>query len=410
MALTDAKIRAAKPSDKDYKLSDERGLYLLVKKTGARYWRMKYRIDGKEKLLAIGVYPDISLASARAARDEAKAALANSIDPSAQKKAKRKARQELALNSFEAVTWEWLDKRGPKSAGGDARLNRLFKRDLLPEIGSKPINTITPAELLAALRKIESRGAIDTAHRAKQAAGMVFRYAIATARAERDPSADLKGALRTPVKQHFAAITKPNEVSELLRAIDAFIGTPVVKSALQLSPLLFCRPGELRTLLWSDLNKGQQRIEIPADRMKMKQDFIIPLSHQAVSILERLELLTGSQNYIFPSARSITRPMSENAVRTALRTIGYTNDQMCPHGFRAMARTLLDEELGFPVEWIEQQLAHSVKDSNGRAYNRTKHLAQREKMMQSWADYLDRLKDPNNNVINIAPAKERANN
>lgn len=407
MPLSDAKVRAAKPAVKDYKLADEKGLFLLVKTSGSRYWRMKYRIAGKEKLLSIGVYPDTTLAAARLARDEARTDLANGIDPSAQKQARKVARRTAAENSFEVVALEWLTQRGKRSEGGDKRLKRLLHRDLFPDIGAKPVAEINPTDLLATLRKIEKRGAIETAHRAKQVAGMVFRYAIATGRAERDPSADLKGALRRPHKTHFAAITKPDDVATLMRAIDAYNGTPIVSAALKLSPLLFCRPGELRHLEWTEINHQDRRIEISASKMKINQDFIIPLSTQAMTILNDLHQLTGNCRYVFPSARSSARAMSDNAVRVALRTIGYTNEQMCPHGFRAMARTLLDEVLGFPVDWIEQQLAHNVKDTNGRAYNRTKHLSQRSKMMQAWADYLDRLKSDNPNVIELGSNKVR---
>jgi integrase len=392
MALTDTQVRKAKPKEKDYKLSDERGLFLLVAKTGHKRWRLKYRIDRKEKLLALGVYPDVTLAQAREKREEARNQLANGIDPMAAKKAFKEARADAAANSFEVVAREWLDKRGKKSESGDVRLVNMLKKDLFPFIGSRPIGDITPPELLRVLRKVESRGAIETAHRVKQYAGQIFRYAIATGRADRDPSADLKGALKTPEQKHFPAITTPKEAGHLMAAIDSYHGTPVVMAALKLSPLLFCRPGELRQIEWSEVNFEEARIELPAEKMKIKEPHIIPLCTQATEILLGLHPLTGRGRYVFPSARGASRPLSENGVRTALRTMGYCNDQMTPHGFRAMARTLLDEELGFPVDWIEHQLAHAVKDANGRAYNRTKHLENRRKMMQSWADYLDNLK------------------
>ena len=291
-----------------------------------------------------------------------------------------------------------MQKRGAKSEGGDKRLKRLLQKDLFPYIGKRPISKITSPELLKTLRRIESRGAVDTAHRAKQAAGMVFRYAVATGRAERDPSVDLKDALTQPIKTHFKSITEPAEVGPLITAINNYQATPVVMAALKLSPLFLCRPGELRHLEWSEVNFSESRIELPASKMKMKEPHIIPLASQAIVILKELQPITGRGKYVFPSARGASRPISENGVRTALRTLGYTNDQISPHGFRAMARTILDEVLNFPVDWIEHQLAHAVKDANGRAYNRTKHLPQRKKMMQTWADYLDGLLNGNNNI------------
>lgn len=392
MPLSDTKVRAAKPTERDYKLADEKGLFLLVKKTGAKYWRMKYRYNGKEKLLALGVYPATSLASARTQRDEARTFLANQIDPMAHKQASTAAKMDAAANSFEVIAREWLTKRGKKSESGDKRLMAMLEKDLFPKLGARPIHEITPPELLQTLRRIESRGAIETAHRAKQYAGQIFRYAVATGRAERDCSADLRGALVTPTETHFAAITSPSETGQLLIAIDAYQGTPVVQAALKLSPLLFCRPGELRQLEWAEINWDEQRIELPAEKMKVRQPHIIPLCRQSLEILNELHALTGRGKYVFPSARGASRPLSDNGVRTALRSLGYTNEQMTVHGFRAMARTLIDEVLGFPVEQIEQQLAHQVKDANGRAYNRTKHLSQRKAMMQKWADYLDALK------------------
>lgn len=392
MTLTDIKVKTAKSADKDYKLSDGKGLFLLVKKSGSKYWRMKYRIDGREKLLAIGVYPDTSLASARKACNTAREQLTQGIDPSQHKQASKAARKNAVANNFEAVAREWLTRRGKKSESGDKRLLNMLEKDLFPHLGKGPIGDITPPELLRALRRIEGRGAIETAHRAKQYAGQIFRYAVATGRCDRDPSADLTGALKVPIKSHFPAITNPREVGALMVAIHDYQGTPPVKAALKLSPLLFCRPGELRQMEWPEVNFGEKRVELPAEKMKIKEPHIIPLSTQALSILEELYLLTGRGRYVFPSARGASRPLSENGVRTALRSLGYTNEQMSPHGFRAMARTLLDEVLEFPVDWIEHQLAHAVRDANGRAYNRTKHLKQRREMMQRWADYLDELR------------------
>ena len=366
MALTTVTASQAKPKDKPYKLADEKGMYLYVVPKGFKYWRLKYRFAGKEKSLALGVYPEISLKEARAKRDEARKLISNGIDPSEHKQATKAARQDAAANSFEVIALEWFARKlADKSKDHRARTLRALEKDLFPFIGKRPIEAITPPELLKALRRIE---------------------------AERDPSADLKGALAAPGKTHLAAITDPREAGKLMLAIEGFTGTPTVKAALQLSPLLFCRPGELRHMEWTEINWEDKQWELPASKMKMKQPHIVPLSKQALAILEDIYRLNGNRRYVFPSARGASRPLSENGVRTALRTMGYTNEQMTPHGFRAMARTILDEVLGFRVEWIEHQLAHAVKDANGRAYNRTTHLKQRREMMQQWADYLDRLK------------------
>ena len=389
--LTATAVKNAKTRTKSYNLSDGGGLYVLVKPNGTKAWRFNYRFAGKQKTLAIGVYPDISLKKAREKHQEARQNLANHIDPNIYKKAKRISDQDMQFNSFKVIALEWLQKRGTKSDGGDKRLIRLLQKDLFPYIGSLPVSQVTSPDLLRALRRIEHRGAVNTAHRAKQIAGMVFRYAVATGRAERDPSFDLKGALAQPTKTHFKSITEPAEVGPLIAAINNYQATPVVMAALRLTPLLFCRPGELRHLEWQEVNFDEARIELPATKMKTKEPHIIPLATQAMEILNELQLITGRGKFVFPSARGNSRPLSENGVRTALRTLGYTNEQISPHGFRAMARTILDEVLNFPVDWIEHQLAHSVKDANGRAYNRTKHLEQRRGMMQKWADYLDEL-------------------
>lgn len=401
MPLTDVRVRTAKPAEKDYKMADERGLFLLVKKNGSKYWRMKYRIAGKEKLLAIGVYPDVSLASARQNRDEARSMLAQGVDPMEHKKAVKAAFHESASNSFEIIAREWLGNRKPGSEKSDARITRILEKDLFPAMGSRPIADITPPELLRALRRMESRGVLETAHKARQYAGQIFRYAVATGRADRDPSADLKGALKKPTKRHFSAITTPKEAGQLMRAIYSYQASPAVMAALKLAPLLFCRPGELRQLEWQEVKFEERRIELPPEKMKVKEPHIIPLCKQAVAILEELHALTGRGRYVFPNGRGASRPLSENGLRVALRTMGYTNEQMTVHGFRAMARTLLDEILAFPVDWIEHQLAHAVRDANGRAYNRTKHLEQRRKMMQTWADYLDSLREGENKVVPI---------
>ncbi len=396
--LTATAVKQAKPKAKPYKLADGGGLYLHVK-TAGKYWRYKYRFAGKEKLLALGTYPDISLADARKLHQAARENLADGIDPSSHKKTKKSADQSSSANSFEAVALEWSKTRSKKADSTEKRQRALLEKDLFPFIGSRPIADIDAPELLKTLRKIENRGAIETAHRANRLAGQIFRYAIVTGRSKHNPSIDLKDALTQPIKSHRKSITDPAEVGPLMAAIKNYQATPVVMAALQLSPLFLCRPGELRHLEWAEVNFAEARIELPASKMKTKEPHIIPLASQAIAILKELQPISGRGKYVFPSARGASRPLSDNGVRTALRTLGYTNDQICPHGFRAMGRTILDEVLNFPVDWIEHQIAHSVKDVNGRAYNRTKHLPQRKKMMQAWADYLDGLANGNNNFL-----------
>lgn len=393
MPLTATQVKQAAPKDKPYKLADGGGLYLLINPQGAKYWRYKYRYGGKEKTLALGVFPETSLKEARASHQEARKKLGQGIDPGEVRKIDKLTRHLAAAESFEAVAREWFSTvMEDKSKSYQERTNRILEKDLYPVIGSRPIAAITAPELLAALRRIEGRGANDIAHRARGTAGQVFRYAVATGRAERDLSADLKGALKPRRKKHHAAITDPEEVGRLLVAMDGFQGTAVVKTALLLSPLLFQRPGEIRAMEWAEINWEERRWEIPAEKMKMRQPHIVPLCDQAVKLLRDLEPVTGRWRFVFPSARGKSRCLSENGVRSALRTLGYDNEMMTPHGFRAMARTILDEVLGYRVDWIEHQLAHAVKDANGRAYNRTAHLAGRTKMMQGWADYLERLR------------------
>ncbi len=402
MPLTAATVKNAKPQDKPQKLSDGKGLFLLVNPNGAKYWRMSYRYGGKQKTLALGVYPDITLANARQKCEEAKQQIRNNIDPSDVKRAKKIAKVESQENSFNALALEWFAKEMPHwSTHHSDRVQRMLHKELFPFLGSRPIADITAPDLLACLRRVESRGAIETAHRVKQVAGQVFRYAVASGKAERDPSADLKDALATPTKSHFAAVTDPKDVGKLLVTLDDYEGTPEVAAALKLAPLLFCRPNELRHMEWDEINFDKCEWHIPGHKMKTKQDHIVPLATQAVEALQSLLQLTGHRRYVFPSARSPKRPMSDNAVLSALRRLGITKEQMTGHGFRAMARTLLDEELGYRIEWIECQLAHAVKDANGRAYNRTTYLRQRKDMMQYWADYLDGLRTEalNTNVI-----------
>ncbi|HET7831821.1 MAG TPA: integrase arm-type DNA-binding domain-containing protein [Gallionella sp.] len=393
MPLTDTAVKNAKPSAKPVKLSDEKGLFLLVTPSGGKWWRLKYRFGGKEKLLSLGTYPEVSLKEARERRDEARKLLAGGVDPSANRKAVKAAKSERAANSFEAIAREWFAKQSATwTENHGNRIIQRLERDAFPWIGGRPIADITAPELLAVLRRIEARGAVETAHRALQNCGQVFRYAIATGRAERDPSPDLKGSL-PPVKQsHHAAITEPKAIGELLRAIDGYQGQFITKCALRLAPLLFVRPGELRKAEWAEIDLEKAEWNIPAERMKMRQPHLVPLSAQAVAILKELHALTGSSKYVFPGARTNGRPMSDNAILAALRRMGFAKDEMSGHGFRAMARTILDEVLQVRPDFIEHQLAHAVRDPNGRAYNRTAHLGERRKMMQLWADYLDGLK------------------
>ena len=391
--LTATGVRNAGAAAKSYKLADGGGLYLFVNTKGARYWRYDYRFAGARKTLALGVYPEVSLKDARERHAGAREMLANNLDPSAQKKLQKLHADVEAKNTFAAVADEWRERHlAEKSSRYIVRSERRVTRDLYPAIGFRPIKEITAVEVLSALRKIEER-TIDMAHRARQLAGLIFRYAIATGRAERDPTADLKGALKNKKVKHHAAITDPSGVGRLLRDIQHYDGRPVVKAALELSALLFQRPGEIRQMKWEKINWSEGRWEIPAAKMKMDRDHIVPLSRQAIEVLNRVEPIRGCFMYVFPNERSRTRAMSDNGIRSAMRTLGYTNEDMTPHGFRAMARTLLDEELRFRPDWIEQQLAHRVSDPLGRAYNRTSFIDERTKMMQVWADYLDDLRD-----------------
>jgi len=391
MKLTASQIKSAKATNKPIKLADGRGLYVLVKLNGAKYWRLKYRFAGKEKLLALGVFPAVSLAQARLLCAEAKALLAANRDPSLTKQIQKNLLQNESQDTFEAVANEWFAvKIADKSESYKARTWRILEKDLFPRIGQISAGDLTGQMLLAALRAIEVR-TIDIAHRAKQTASQVMRYAVATGRADRDIAADLTGALKPRSVKHAATLLDPSEIGQLLRSIDAYSGSLIVKSALQLSPLLFVRPGELRTMEWKEIDWETGRWEIPAEKMKMRQPHIVPLASQSLGVLRQIHPLTGRGDYVFPSARKGGRPLSDNGVRTALRSLGYTNEQITPHGFRAMARTLLDEELKYRVDYIEHQLAHAVKDPLGRAYNRTKHLQERVEMMQSWADYLQSL-------------------
>jgi len=391
MPLNEMKVRNAKPKERFYKLTDSDGLYLHVTEKGGKLWRFRYRFGGKEKLLALGSYPEISLLDARHRRDEARRQIAHGIDPGVLRKAQKQAKTE-ETETFEVITREWHTKFTPTWTPGYAdKLLSALMRDLFPWIGSRPIKDIKAPELLAVLRRIEGR-ALETAHRMRGLLGQIFRYAVATGRAEHDPAADLRGALPQPKERHYPAIVDPKEVAPLLRAIDGYKGDFITKCALRLAPMLFCRPGELRQAEWSEINLNESVWNIPAEKMKMKQTHIVPLSSQAVAILTDLKPLTGTSRYVFPSLRTSKRPMSNNTVNAALRRMGYDKDTMTGHGFRAMARTILDEVLQVNPNVIEAQLAHKVPDRLGTAYNRTIHLAGRRQAMQLWADYLDGLK------------------
>lgn len=395
MALTELAIKKAKPEAKPYKMADGGGMYLLVQHTGSKLWRLAYRFAGKQKTLALGIYPDVSLSDARDRREQARKLLANEVDPSETKKAQKASITAQTENSFETIAREWYLKHSSnwKESHSKKTLARL-EGDIFPWIGGKPIATITPIELLSVVRRVEARGALETAHRELSCCGQVFRYAVATGRAERDPTGDLRGAL-PPVKKdkHLAAITEPKLVGQLLRDIAGYSGTFVVKSAFKLSPMLFVRPGELRQMEWTELDLDKAEWIIPAEKMKMGVTHIVPLARQAVEILRDIQPLTGNGKYVFPGARDRNRPMSDNAVRSAIRRLGWTGDEMTPHGFRAMASTILDN-MGYQQEWLERQLAHEERNKSKAAYKREQwrmYLPERTNMMQAWADYLDEL-------------------
>jgi integrase len=387
--LTSSAVANAKPRAKPYKLADERGMYLLVTSDGARWWRFDYRRPGsaKRNTLSLGVFPDVSLRKARDRRDDARRLLADGIDPGE----KRKAESVAGAETFEAVAREWFAKHEPHwgKNHADNVIERLT-RDVFPWIGNKPIAALTAPDVLAVLRRVEARGAIETAHRERGYCGQVMRYAVATGRAQGDVTRDLRGALSPVATTHFSAITDPTRIGELLRAIAGFSGNLPTRCALQLSALTFVRPGELRAAEWVafDLDAREWRYTTS----KTKTQHIVPLASQAVAILRELQPLTGAGRYLFPGARDRKQSMSNATINAALRRMGFDRDTMTGHGFRAMARTVLDEVLGFRPDYIEHQLAHAVRDPLGRAYNRTVHLPERRKMMQAWADYLDTLR------------------
>lgn len=408
MALTDTGIRKAKPADKAIKLTDGGGLYLLLNPNGSRWWRWDYRYLGKRKTLSMGTYPDTGLADARGKRDAARKLLAAGGDPGEHRRATRAASEDRAANSFEVVGREWFGKQKAAWVQGHAdKILLRLENDIFPWLGSRPVADVTAKELLTTINRIVDRGAVESAQRALQNCSQVFRYAIVTGRADRNPAPDLRGALPPVKPTHHAAITDPNAVGGLLRAIDAYAGSFITKSAMRLAPLVFVRPGELRQAEWAEFDLAAKEWNIPAEKMKMREPHLVPLSDQAVAILTELQALTGRGRYVFPGARSPRRPMSNNAVLAALRRMGFAKDEMSGHGFRAMARTILDETLHFRPDYIEHQLAHAVRDPNGRAYNRTAHLTERRKMMQAWADYLDALKADTGNVVPLKRAGTR---
>lgn len=391
MPLTIKAIDSASKANKPYRLYDEKGLYLEVSTAGGKLWRLKYRVGGREKRLALGTYPEIDLKTARHQRDEARRHLALGVDPGQYKKSAKEALFRSTGSTFEAIATEWHTGQSPIWSEIHSKnvLDRL-RQNVFPYLGSEAISEITAPELLKVLRRIEARGANETAHRVLGIIRKVFQYAIASGRAERNIASDVSGALQPVLKSHLAAVTEPRKAGELLRMIDAYSGSLTVQCALKLAPLVFVRPGELRTARWKDidLELAEWRYTVS----KTRTEHIVPLSRQALDILQSIHPVTGHWEYVFPSAQSRSRPMSNNAILSALRRMEIDKNEMSGHGFRAMARTILDEVLGYRVDMIEHQLAHRVKDPLGRAYNRTSHLPERKEMMQAWADYLDTLK------------------
>lgn len=395
MPLTDVLIRAAKPSPSFQRLSDGNGLYLLVRPDGARWWRWDYRRPNRSRnTLSLGTYPAVSLKSAREKRDELRRLLAAGVDPGAQRrlsKAEEASAPKPEAFTFGQVTREWLKSRRWVQTY-QIKVESWMEKDVLPWIGAVPVANVTAPQILACLRRVEERGAQESAHRILQNCSQILRYAIAAGYADKNPAENLRGALPPAAEVHRAAITEPRQLAGLLRAIDSYQGSLVTRCALQLAPLTFVRPGELRNAEWSEVDLEKAQWNIPASKMKMREPHLVPLSTQATQVLRELRPLTGGGRYVFPSPRTDSKPMSNNAVLAALRRMGFGKEEMSGHGFRATARTILDEVLNVRPDLIEHQLAHAVRDPNGRAYNRTAHLAERTKMMQVWADYLKALK------------------
>ncbi len=395
MALTNIQIRNAKPQGTPYKLSDEKGMYLLVTSSGGKLWRMDYRFSGLRKTLAIGAYPEIGLAEARDFREQARKLLANDTDPSDVKRIDKQQREIISANSFEAVARDWFDRHlSQKAETTKAKVISRIERFVLPYIGKRPISEITAPDILAVVRRVETLGSLDTAHRVQQEVGQIIRYAIQTGRAVTDLTLSLRGAL-PPVKQtHFASPAEdPVKVGELLRTMEAFKGSPAVAAAIKILPMVFCRPGELRMMRWDDVDLDAAEWRYTAT--KTKTPHLVPLTKQVVDVLKELHPLTGHLlgGYVFTGGRSAMRPMSDAAINAAYRRLGIdTRTELTGHGWRSVARTMLHERLGYEPEVIERQLAHAVKDANGTAYNRTRFIDERRAMMQAWADYLDKLK------------------
>lgn len=393
MALSDTAIRSAKPSEKPRKLFDERGLFLLVQPSGGKLWRLKYRYLGKEKKLSLGRYPDISLKVARERRDEARTLLANGADPARVKAELASEVQEAAANTFATIASEYVAKIEKEGrAAVTIKKTRWLLSLLEADLGSRPITEISPAELLHALQKVEAKGHLETARRMRSLSGRVFRYAVATSRATADPSALLRGALVAPSVKHHSALVEPAAVGELLRAIDGFSGQPLTKLALQLTPHVFVRPGELRRAEWQEFDFGRAIWTIPAEKMKMRDAHVVPLSSQSLSILSAAKALSAGQRYVFSSLYPGTRPMSENTVNASLRRLGYSGAEMTAHGFRAMASTLLNESGKWSPDAIERALAHKDTNAIRGTYHRGAHWDERVRMAQWWSDYLDKLK------------------
>jgi len=401
MSLTDRAIRSAKPSHKPQKLFDARGLYLLVSPNGSKHWRIKYHYAKKEKLLSLGEYPLVSLAEAREIRDQFRKHLTEGRDPAAIRKAGRAAGAAEMSSTFLAVATEWFEQR--KSVWVADHGTRLFSRlehHVLPWLGSRPIAAISAMDILPVLRRMQDRGTLESAHRALNTCSQIFRFAVATGRASRDVTTDLRGALPPAPVRHRAATVDPVRLAPLIRTLLGYTGSLVVRTAIHVGLLTFVRPGELRTARWSDIDLENRLWSFTAS--KTKTPHLVPLAEQAVQALIELKALTGDSEYVFPSARSKRRPMSNNAVLAALRSLQISNDELCGHGFRAIARTLICEQLGFRAELVEHQLAHSVRDSLGRAYNRTTFLPERSVMMQRWADYLDQLANREMPALSLA--------
>ena len=392
MSLSDTQLRNMKATGKAQKISDGGGLYLHLSPAGGKLWRMAYRFEGKQKTVCFGAYPALSLKEAREKRDESKALLARGIDPSLHKQAAKAASIAETANAYEVVAREWHAKYAPGWTESNAeRVLARQAKDVFSFIGKRPIAQISAPELLAVLRKVEERGALDTAHRILQDTSRIFRYAIATGRAERDPGADLKGALPVPRKGHFSTIVDTKEIGQLLRDIDAYSGNLIVRAALRLAPYVFVRPGELRKAEWTEFDLENAEWRIPAKRMKMRVLHIVPLSRQVLGILHDLHPYSGDGLYLFPSVRAKSAPISDMTLLAGLRRLGYSKEQMTVHGFRSLASTLLNEQ-GFNRDWVERQLAHGERNSVRASYNYAEYLPERRKMMQTWADFLDSLR------------------